>query len=125
MSDLLARGAQVLTAKQKAGSSRTVVYSHGGLNVTVQATIGQTPFQIDDGQGGVITFQTRDFLIPAADLVLGGLAVEPARGDTIAETDTGRVYTYEVLLAGTEPVAGYSGPCRDRWRIHTKLRTAA
>ena len=55
--------------------------------IAVQATIGRTLLKLEDGYGGVqMQWTDRDFLIPAADLVLGGSTVTPQRGDRINET---------------------------------------
>ena len=47
-----------------------VTYVRDLEQVPVQATIGKTEFEIDDGSGIVERFQSRDYLIHAADLVL-------------------------------------------------------
>lgn len=121
MPDLLARGAELLAAKQSAAGSRPVRLVRGGASVTAQAVIGQTTFQVESAQGVAIDFQSRDYLIPAASLVLDGQIVSPREGDLIIESDGGQDYVYEVLAVGTEPAARYSGLYRSRWRIHTKL----
>lgn len=87
MPDLLRTGSDWLADKLKEHASRPVVYRRGAVEVTVQATIGRTLLKLDDGYGGVrMEWTDRDFLIHAADLVLGTATVLPERGDTIRET---------------------------------------
>ena len=89
MGDMLARGQAWLAAQQKTHASRPVVYRRGGASVTLDATIGKTDFEYTDGYGATIIDQSRDYLIHAADLVLGGERTLPLSGDTIEETDGG------------------------------------
>ncbi len=123
--DLLAQGSAWLEATRKASCSSPVTYIRGNASVQVQATIGATDFQMDNGDGLIETFQTRDYLIQSADLVLAGEEVLPARGDKIQETVAdpagGVTFTYEVLAPGSTAVWRYSDPYRTTLRIHTKL----
>jgi hypothetical protein len=66
--------------------SQSVVYVRDADSVTVPATIGRTEFEIDDGQGLIQKYESRDFLIQTADLILDGSATLPERGDLIRET---------------------------------------
>ena len=76
-----------------------------------------------DGYGATIIDKARDYLVHAADLVLGGERTLPLAGDTIEETDGGETLLYEVTALGPEPAYRYSDPARVRLRIHTKLST--
>ena len=62
-------------------------------------------------------WESRDYLIQAADLDLG----EPQRGDQIRETQGATIYKYEVMAPGKEPAFRFSDPYRKTYRIHTKL----
>ena len=77
-------------------------------------------FEVDDGYGVVQKWESRDFLILAADLILAGLQTLPQRGDRILETQAGTTYTYEVLAPGKEPPFRFSDAFRKTLRIHTK-----
>lgn len=123
MGNLAERGAAWLRDKLQANASREVVYSRGASSVTLRATPGSTLLQLDDGTGGTRIERTdRDFLIPAADLVLGGVAVHPERGDEIREADGGVTYVFEVLpYGGTEPCWRWADHYRNVYRIHAKL----
>jgi hypothetical protein len=100
--------------------SRTVTYQRGDDSVEVAATVGRTVFEIDDGSGAAVQWESRDFLVPAADLVLAGEVVEPLPGDRIRETQGEKVYVYEVLAPGKEPCWRWSDPFRRTLRVHTK-----
>ena len=114
--DLLEQASGWLANQRTKFLSRSVVYSRGNVSVGVQATIGKTAFEVDDGYGMIEKWESRDFLITASDLVLGGAAVTPQRGDRIA--DGGKVY--EVLAPGKEDVYRPSDQYGVTWRIHTK-----
>ncbi len=121
MADLLQTGSDWLADQLKAHVSRPVVYRRGATEVAVQATIGRTLLKLDDGYGGVrMEWTDRDFLIQAADLVLGGNAVLPERGDLIRETQGGKTFVYEVMAPGKEPPCRWSDVFRKLLRIHTK-----
>lgn len=120
MPDLLETGSNWLQSKRKQHMSRQVVYRRDSDSVTVSATVGKTEFEQDDGAGAIIQSQVRDYLIDTADLVLGGSAVLPERGDKIEETVGSEKFIYEVMPFGSEPHWRYSDPYRETLRIHTK-----
>jgi hypothetical protein len=124
VADLLAQSSAWLEAQRTRHMTRMVTYQRGvapsQLNAEVSATIGQTIFQIDDGAGALLRVESRDYLILAADLVLGGSPVLPQRGDRIRETDGPTTYIYEVMAPGEEPHWRYSDAYRRTLRIHTK-----
>ncbi len=122
MSDLLEAGMAWLASQLKAHVSRLVVYQRDDAQVAVQATVGRTLLKLDDGEGGVVLQWTdRDFLISAADLVLGGLPTLPQPADRIRETLGAVTRVYEVMAPGDEPPWRYSDPYGKVLRIHTKL----
>jgi len=101
-------------------ASRLVLYQRGPWSVSVAAGVGRTTFQVDNGSGVVETFESRDFLILTADLVIGGTTTLPKAGDRIKEAAGSTSYIYEVLAPGTEPAFRFSDPYRRTLRIHTK-----
>ena len=121
MTDLLQKGQSWLTDQMTTHASQLVTYERGALAVEVRATIGQTVFEHDDGQGALIRTQVRDYLIDANRLVLGGETVLPKPGDHIRETADGKTFVYEVMAIAGEPCWRYSDPFRLKLRIHTKL----
>ena len=120
MADLLEQGSAWLDQQRLGHISQSVLYCRGVESVTVQATIGRTVFEVDDGTGILERIESRDFLILAADLVLAGGVKMPQRGDRIKETSGDKVYVYEVLAPGKEPHYRFSDPYRKTLRIHTK-----
>ena len=120
MSDLLRTGSDWLAGQLGRHASGQVEYFRGDDSVTVNATVGRTEFEIDDGSGVLQRIEARDFLIAAGDLVLAGQAALPQRGDRIKESQNGTVYVYEVMAPGQEPHYRFSDPYRKLLRIHTK-----
>ena len=110
MADLLAQGAAWLESQRTKYLTTTVTYVRGDVSIAVPATIGRTKYEADDGHVVRIEFTDRDYLILAADLVLGGQASEPERGDLIREGNR----EFEVLDWR------YSDPHRQTLRITTK-----
>ena len=120
MSDLLEQASNWLEDLRTAHATRTVTYQRGVETAAAPATIGRTVFEVDNGAGVLERIESRDFLILATDLVLGGSAVLPERGDRIRETQAGATYVYEVMAPGKEPAWRWSDPYRKTLRIHTK-----
>lgn len=116
MADLLENASAWLTEQRARFLSRQVVYGRGDDSVQIAATVGTTTFDVDDGYGVVQTWQSRDYLVAAADLILGGAVTKPQRGDRI--TDNGKVY--EVMTPGKEDVFKPSDQYGLTLRIHTK-----
>ena len=100
--------------------SEAVTYHRGADSVEVQATIGKTDFEVDNGTGILQRIESRDFLILAADLILAGQEIEPQRGDRIRETCRDKVYVYEVLAPENEDCWRHSDTFKKTLRIHTK-----
>ena len=121
MQDMLADGLAWLDGQLKANASQTVTSARGYSSVDLPATYGMKLLKLDDGFGGIrLEWTDMDFGISAADLVLDGEQVEPARGDLIyIQAPTG-VEIFEVFPFGNEPPWRWSDPHRNRYRIHTK-----
>jgi hypothetical protein len=120
MGDLLETGLGWLADQFKAHASRDVTYQRGALEAVVRATVGRTEFELADDHGGVTRFESRDFLILAADLVLGATATLPQYGDHIVETQGALTFIYQVLDQDGRPLYRFSDPYRKLLRIHTK-----
>jgi len=120
MADILETGSNWLQGQRKKHATREVTYSRGVDSASVQATVGRTVFEQDDGSGVIVRTEVRDYLIDTVDLVLAGQPVLPERGDRIEETESGKKFTYEVMPLGTEPHWRYSDPYRTTLRVHTK-----
>ena len=120
MADMLESAASWLEGQRTKFMSRQVAYCRGINSAQVLATIGKTIFEIDDGLGAVERFESRDFLIAAAAIVLSGTVTLPPPGDKVKESAGGKLIVYEVLAPGKEPCWRYSDPFRKTLRIHTK-----
>ena len=121
MADLLEWASNWLEDRRTQHTTRTVTYRRSPNSANVNASIGRTEFEVDDGFGVLQKIESRDFLILAADLVLAGAPVLPERGDRIDETVGTTTYVYEAMAPGSEPAWRYSDPYRKTLRIHTKL----
>lgn len=98
----------------------TVTYRRGAASMPVTAVVGRYAADVGDGNGLTVRTEVRDYLIAAADLVLGGVPVEPRGGDRIVEGDPAAGTVFEVMdLAGEGPWR-YSDPARTVLRIHTR-----
>ena len=123
MPDLLRTAAAWLSATLETNVSETIGYTRGALGVVggLLATIGHTPFSQVTDSGIIETYQTRDYLITAAELILGGNVVLPQRGDLITETDAnGNSFVYQVMAPGGEPHYRFCDQFRVKLRVHTK-----
>jgi len=68
----------------------------------------------------VVEARATDFLVAAADLVLGGAAVLPAVGDRIRVASGGTVQVFEVMAPGGQAHYRPSDPHGLTLRIHAK-----
>jgi hypothetical protein len=120
VADLLEQASAWLDGMRAKHMARPVTYCRGEESVEVAATVGRTVFEIADAYGVVEQSESRDFLIPAADLVLGGAVTLPERGDRVRETQDGKTLVYEVMAPGKEPHYRFSDVYRRTLRIHTR-----
>lgn len=102
--------------------ARTVVYKRGANSVSVSAAPGSTDFPVDSETAVLETYESRDWMIKAADLILDGSTVLPEPGDQVRDTQGATVYVYEVMApAGEQHYRFADDPYRRMLRIHTKL----
>jgi hypothetical protein len=120
VADLLEWASAWLDGMRAKHMARPVTYYRGEQSVEVAATVGRTVFEIADAYGVVEQSESRDFLIPAADLVLGEAVTLPERGDRIRETQDGKTFVYEVMAPGKEPHYRFSDVYRRTLRVHTR-----
>lgn len=118
MPDLLNTGVAWLAGQLKNEASQSVTAARGSKSIgsSLKATYGSTQFQ-QDSQVGILTWESKDFLITAADYTIDGTAVEPERGDQITD-HLGNVFL--VLGDDDRPPFKYADPFRKLLRIHTK-----
>ena len=123
MADLLEHGARWLDEQRHEHLTQTVTYRRGEVSVELQATIGRTEHEVENGYGVLEKVETRDYIVRAEDLVLGGTAALPKRGDQIVELHGETELTYEVMAPGTRSGSShfkYADTYRQSLRIHTK-----
>ena len=152
MPSLFARGQEMLMAKLAVAAAPVgaVTYHRASTGETCDLTgkvwVGRTPFRVDDrtkdrGQGrGRNTLGTvpeardgktrliwsdRDYLLKAADLVIGGVAVTPEEGDWFTEAVADGTKRFKVLPYADEPCWRFSDPQRTELRVHTKASAPA
>ena len=95
----------------------TITYTQGDKTVAgIQATVGTQTYDVLDGDV-MISYESREYLVRAADLVSGGQAIVPRGGDRITE-DNGKVY--EVSVPKPLHVFQSIGPTGAVLKIRTK-----
>lgn len=119
MGDVLSDGLAALPGLLKQYAGRTVLYRRGGDSVELTATVGRTEWERADEDGLVRTWQSRDYVLAAEDLVLAGEPATPARGDQIVETIDGAEHVFRVLPAGGTDVYRWVDAGRRLLRVHT------
>lgn len=99
-----------------------ITYTRGIDSVVIEdVEVGRTAFASNMHNAARLEFSERDYLIPAASLILGGQAVTPRKGDRIAEVVAGELLTFELMTPATgEPAWRYSDPERTFLRVHVK-----
>jgi len=124
VTDLLQQGSAFLEDQRHRHMTRPVTYLRAGESVELDATVGRTVFEQADQFGVIQRTETRDYLVRAEDLVLGGAQSEPKAGDRVREPSGTGALLYEVMApsgGGGEPPFRFSDPERRTLRIHTKF----
>ena len=112
--DMLSAGASWLTGQLKAAAGTTITYTRGNTDSEIVATIGRSTFEQQNQSGVLERWESRDYLIAAADLPFG----DPQRGDQITETQGGELVTYEVSSPRGVPEWHYGDAFRSIVRVH-------
>ncbi len=109
----------------KAVNGVSVIIQRGSVQSAeaVTAIVGETEYEDIDDQGIVISAKSRDYLIAAADYVLGAddIQTEPRNGDNIIETVGSTNFVYEVCRIPGQKHFRPSDPYGTTLRIHTRL----
>ena len=121
MTNLMQRAADCMAARLKASCSEAVIAIRGTEHCDLSAAFGQSQFQVDTPSGGLLTWESHDFIVPAEDYQFAGEVCEPQRGDIIEKTLGADTLRYEVLGPGKERVFRYCDSYRTLLRIHTQL----
>jgi hypothetical protein len=116
MADLLRTGAAWLAGQLKKSAGTLCAYKRGANTAQLTASISRSTFEAQ-GQNGVIeAWESRDYLVPVAELPYG----EPRRGDVIVEEIDGVATFYEVTAPRGVPVFHWADAFQAVIRIHTK-----
>jgi hypothetical protein len=121
MPDMLRDGLAFLTAQLAANASQEATYSDGASSATVRVMLGSKLLRLFDDVGASrLEWTDMDFLIPAADLILGGLHSLPTRGHTISIVIAENLEVFEVAPYENDPPWRWSDPNETMFRVHTK-----
>lgn len=121
MADLLQSALASLDATQKTHMAQAVTYHRGASSVAVTATPASSEFEVADLTTGLSsTTEMQDFLIAAADIIIGGSVVEPAPGDQVRWVIGSDTFIYEVMEIQGQQCFKYTSPYKNRVRIHSK-----
>ena len=120
MVDLLQAGSDWLQAKRKACMARPVTYTRGAEQITVDATLGRTRYEVEDGYGLRVTAGVMDFLIGTDELILSGAPALPEPGDQIRVERNSAIEVFEVMALSGIGHWQYSDPYGRTLRIHTR-----
>ena len=100
MTNVLETAATWLGGQLKGFASVVGTYRRGSLSVSLIVTAYDYTYEVVDTEGFNITALSRDYIVHAADIVLGGVVVVPRAGDTITETIQGVARSFEVMPLG-------------------------
>ena len=120
MTNVLEQGSQWLSDQIDQYAASSVLYRRGSLTVPVLAGRGRTTFELTDTSGILISIESRDFLISAANLLFDDIPALPEVGDRIIEIIGGELHAFEVSNFGVEQPYRFCDPYRHKLRIHTK-----
>lgn len=118
-----AEARMIKTQQEKAGI--TIIYHFDSINsieLVKKCWTGRQMFRIVDGDVSRIEWSDRDYMIPVAELLNGGILTLPARGHWIEQVfplPKGNE-RYKLQAPESEPVWRYSNPQNTIYRIHTK-----
>lgn len=120
MNDIMKSSSEWLADFRKENASRMVSYGRGSKSVSVAATIGNTVHTSQNDIGLTEVWQSRDYLIFAAELIIDGSIITPTREDKITDIDDqGNPVVYKVFPDG-EDCYRFSDKYGKTLRIYTK-----
>ena len=113
MTDLLRIGQNWLTGKLKTHASQSVTYKRDSAETELQATIGRSTYQQDDGEGIITRSQVRDFLIDTSDLVSSSIGSLPA----FSSRSLNHFQPLRLMFLNYGPTR----PKRENWMLSTRV----
>lgn len=100
MTNRLQDGVAWLGGQLKDHAGTSIAYQRGANTVTLTGTATLHEYEIVDQDGFSATVLSRDYIVHAADLVLGGAEIAPRAGDQITETIGAVACSFEVMPLG-------------------------
>lgn len=118
--NMMKSGSDWLMGKLKSHAGTTISLRRAQVLTTgVTATVGSTQHNQLDDLGGIVYWESRDYLIDADDYVFT-TASEPKRGDIIIETIDGHDVEFEVMGDGGATAWRWSDDYHTKYRVHTQ-----
>jgi len=123
MSSMFSKSVGFVHGSAMAFAGEEVVYSRGGVSVSPNpmALIGETDHEGIVQEAVQVDAISRDFLIDASSLSIGGNAIIPKHGDLITQTVNGAAVRFAVSPPSRGiPEWRWTDATHTRYRIHTK-----
>jgi len=103
-----------------ASAAVSITYARGGQAMSLEAVQGQTPVHVEDSDGQLVRSKRSDWIIRAADLILGDENITPMVSDTIRVDVNKQTATYEVQRIAGEDCYYECDDLGTYLRIHTR-----
>jgi len=120
MINLMQDGATWLGEQLQAAAGRSVTYRRGNRSATLTAVPSQHEYDVLDEDGFATKRQSYDFVVTAADLVLGSDTIEPRPGDRIDDTINGEERHFELMPLGDRPCCEWHDVTGIQLIVHCK-----
>lgn len=104
-----------------ASHGKDATYRRGSDAVSIRALEGKTDRTMQGQYGALVVDRVKDWVVRADMLVLDGKQIEPEPGDDVEVEEGDTTWRYEVMELETGQCWRFSGPGRDRYRIHTRF----
>lgn len=120
---MLDAGSAWLSGQLQQYAANPATYRRGGATGTscpILATSAKTPTEATSEEGVTVVGMVRDFIVPAASIVLSGIQTKPESGDEIVVTGTGSVYQVMPIAPGGREWEWSDAGDETTYRIHTK-----
>jgi len=109
-----------LSATVQRAAGLAVQYYQDGLLIELTAVMADVDAEVVGPDGFPVVARATDFLIPCAELLVGGEPVEPKAGDQVRVQRGGKLETYEAMRLGGDSHFEPADPYSNQWRVHTK-----
>jgi|694.fasta_scaffold04174_29 hypothetical protein len=95
----------------------SITYTRGASSVTISRAVpGRSVHDVTQDGSVIEQIKSRDYILLASELKIGGVVITPQRGDQITEG----AKIYKVLSVGGEAAWRYQDQTMQTLRIHTK-----